>query len=100
MSFPSTTAHVSLENEAIFYAARRLLATTPFQDGVIMFEFRYDAATQAFWFIDIKPRYWASIANGLNSGVNFRSDGGGRLCGLSALLPEIPFNMESVCEKN
>jgi hypothetical protein len=65
------SAHVSLTNEAIFDAAKRLLKETPFKNGVIMFELRVDPETGRFWFVEINPRYWASITNALVSGVNF-----------------------------
>jgi predicted ATP-grasp superfamily ATP-dependent carboligase len=65
------SAHLSMRHEGMLAAGKRALHATPFRDGVIMFEFRYQANTGRFFLVEINPRYWASITNALVSGVNF-----------------------------
>ena len=65
------SAHVSLENEEMMRAGQAFIEQTPFKNGVVMVEFRYDQKRNKFYVIEVNPRYWASITNALVSGVNF-----------------------------
>ncbi len=65
------SAHITLTDQRIINAGMRQAQCTPFRTGVIMVEFRYDAATDNFFVVEVNPRYWASITNSLASGVNF-----------------------------
>jgi len=65
------TAHIALKNHAIFDAGRAFVAETPFTDGVIMIEFRYEEDSGKFYVVEVNPRYWASITNSIACGVNF-----------------------------
>jgi predicted ATP-grasp superfamily ATP-dependent carboligase len=65
------SAHVSLENKEMMQAGREFIEQTPFKNGVVMVEFRYDKKSNKFYVIEVNPRYWASITNALVSGLNF-----------------------------
>lgn len=71
---PHTGGFCSLRDswwhEPMMEDARRKIAHLGWE-GVAMLEYRWDPATDRFWFIEINARFWAALHVALYSGVDF-----------------------------
>lgn len=71
---PHTGGYCSLRDswwhQAMMEDARTKVAHLGWE-GVIMLEYRWDPATDRFWFIEINARFWAALHVALYAGVDF-----------------------------
>jgi hypothetical protein len=65
-----SSLRASFRHEAILADAREKLAATGWQ-GVAMMEYRWDPATDRFWFVEMNARFWGSLHLALFAGVDF-----------------------------
>ncbi len=66
----TSTARATFDHPEIRRATERLLPRLGI-DGVVMAEYRYNPATNAFCLLELNPRYWGGLPTAINSGVDF-----------------------------